>query len=117
MQSFSSQVSAAAAPAPEPSRGAPPDACTPPRAASGQTLLLPQPRPISVEAAGRPRFPEDSGDGKSGAPHALRQLSPSVAWAAAEGTDAGSPPATPAPGTPRKKRGGLFSALNRILRF
>ena len=63
-----------------------------------------------------PSFPADPGDGKSAAPHALCQLSPSAAAEAAEGKEGGAP-ATPAPGTPRKKRSGLFFGLNRLLRF
>ena len=111
MSSFSSTASAAAAAA---IGTDPPPGGLPGGAAGGQV----QPQPASAAAhPENPAFPEDTGQGKSAAPHALRQLSPSAPWARAAGSDAGSPPATPSPSTPRKRRGGLFSALNRILRF
>lgn len=104
MSSFSSQASAAAAAA------APPQGSSPgSQVEQGARVGQPQPQPGSAAAAlERPCFPEDTGDGKSAAPHALHQLSPSAAFTAAQGGDAGSPPATPSPSTPRKKRGGLF---------
>lgn len=109
MSSFSSGASAAAA-----AVGTEPPGGLARGPAGGQVQL----QSASVAALPeRPTFPEDPGQGKSAAPHALHQLSPSAPWAAAAASDAGSPPATPSPSTPRKKRGGLFSTLNRILRF